>query len=93
MVARNGHDIPFLDDVTYAEHRLAHPYTEPFGLVAARHDTTVIVAQHNDSATTQVGIESPLTANEKIITVGQSYHTANLLRFFRLSIGRISFFY
>jgi hypothetical protein len=58
--------------------RHAHFYPQCLGLVAARYDTAVVVAEHNNGTIAQCGVESPLARNKEVITVYQGVHLSVL---------------
>lgn len=74
MVARQSYYIATLYHVADPEGRLTHTYSHTFGLVAAGHDTTVVVAQHNDSTSLQSRVNAPFTAYKEIIAIRKSDH-------------------
>lgn len=56
------------------EQRLSHLYSELLCLVTARHYTSVVVRQHNNSPSGEVGAKNPLTRDKKVIAVGKGKH-------------------
>ena len=63
-----------LHKVLDLEERIAHLDTQGLGLVGPRHGTTVVIAQHNNRFSYQVGPENPLAGSEEIVAVGQGEH-------------------
>ena len=74
VVARAYRNVVALGKIAYLEQRLPHLYAQCLGLVAARHDAAVVVAQHNNGHAVERGIEDPLARNEEIVAVTKSNH-------------------
>lgn len=51
----------------------AHLDAQGFDFVAAGDDTTVVVAEHSDRFTDQVGPKYPFAANVEIVAIDQTY--------------------
>ncbi len=70
MIATEGYYLSAAYSVFNLKCRLTHFDSGSLGFIAAGHDTPVVVAEHNDGSIFESRIESPLTADEEIITVG-----------------------
>ena len=74
MVAGKGDHLPVLHELADLEGRLTHLYAEAFRLVAPRHHTPVVVAEHHYGFPLQGGVERAFTRYKEIIAVGESGH-------------------
>lgn len=54
--------------------RLAHFQAERFSLVAAGNNATVVVAENNDGAAVERGVEHPLARHVKVIRIANADH-------------------
>src|SRR5690606_29054529 len=75
---KNGY-LVFLHQTSDLKYTKTQFYAQLFGLVAARHGTTVVVGQDNYRVTVQTGIEHPLATHEKVVAIGQGIHISVFL--------------
>jgi len=68
-------DIVFLDGMPGLEIGDGHAYTQPPGLIAARDDAAVVVAEYDDGLVPEIGPEDPLAGAVEAIAVDYSLHS------------------
>ena len=73
-IRRKHRHVVLLHDVTDFEKRSAHRDAQCLGLVAAGDGTAIVVAQHDDGLSLQIGTEHPFARSEEIVAVGQGEH-------------------
>ena len=61
-------------DVGYLEQRRTHAYAQSLGLIAACDGTAVVVREHDDRPSVQIGTEQTLARDEEVVAVGKGIH-------------------
>lgn len=78
-VGREDCHLPPLDERPHLVEGLPHADAEGFGLVRAGDDAAVVVREHHDGASHEVGPEDPLAGGIEVIAVGKGEHILSLI--------------
>ena len=78
-VGREDCHLPPLDERPHLVEGLPHADAEGFGLVRAGDDAAVVVREHHDGASHEVGPEDTLAGGVEVIAVGKGEHILSLI--------------